>query len=92
MNFRFAELSVLLRMFPWPLRSPDLTPCDFILGWYFKDLVYVSPLSQFLVELKESTCAAVQIIGWTILRNIWNELNHRPDVCRVTKEALVELL
>jgi hypothetical protein len=33
-------------LFPWPHRSPDLTPCDFFLWAYIKDLVYVPPLPR----------------------------------------------
>ncbi|GBM20352.1 hypothetical protein AVEN_195900-1 [Araneus ventricosus] len=29
-------------LLPWPLRSPDLTPCDFFLWGHVKDKVYVS--------------------------------------------------
>jgi len=28
----------------WPLRSPDLTPCDFFFGGFVKDTVFVPPL------------------------------------------------
>jgi len=28
----------------WPLRSPDLTPCDFFFWEFVKDTVYVPPL------------------------------------------------
>jgi hypothetical protein len=35
-------------LFPWPPRSPDLTPCDFFLWGYIKDLVYVPPLPRTL--------------------------------------------
>jgi hypothetical protein len=31
-------------LFPWPPRSPDLTPCDFYLWGFVKDSVYVPPL------------------------------------------------
>ena len=38
----------------WPPRSPDLTPCDFFLWGYVKDIVYVPPLPQQLNGLKNA--------------------------------------
>ncbi|GBN98703.1 hypothetical protein AVEN_204542-1 [Araneus ventricosus] len=38
----------------WPLRSLDLTPCNFFLWGYVKDRVYVPPMPKTIEELKES--------------------------------------
>ena len=40
----------------WPPRSPDATPCDFFIGGYLKDQVYVPPLPASIPELKVVTC------------------------------------
>lgn len=37
---------------PWPARSPDLTPCDFFLWGYLKQIVYSEPI-QDLEHLKQ---------------------------------------
>lgn len=37
---------------PWPPRSPDLTPCDFFLWGYIKNLVYSEPVHD-IEHLKE---------------------------------------
>lgn len=55
-------------------------------------IVYVPPLPQSLVELKERISAAVQTIDRTVLQNAWNELDYRLDLCRVTKGAHIEHL
>ena len=81
-----------LDLFPRPPRSPDLTSCDFFLLGYVKELVDVPRLPQSLVELKERISAAVRTIDRTMLQNVWNELEYRLDVCRVTKGALIEHL
>lgn len=47
-------------------------------------IVYVPPLPQSLVELKERISAAVQTIDRTVLQNAWNELDYRLDLCRGT--------
>ncbi|PNF30068.1 hypothetical protein B7P43_G04744 [Cryptotermes secundus] len=79
-------------LFTWPLRSPDLTPCDFFLWGYIKDRVYVPPLPRTLVELRERIDAAVMTIDRMMLQNTWNELDYRLDVCRVTQGAHIEHL
>ncbi|PNF19786.1 hypothetical protein B7P43_G14663 [Cryptotermes secundus] len=75
-------------LFSWPPRSPDLTPCDFFLWGYVKDRVYIHPL----VELRENIDAAVMNIDRMMLQNVWNELDYRLDVCRVTQETHIEHL
>jgi hypothetical protein len=79
-------------LFPWPPRSPDLTPCDFVLWGYIKDLVYVPPLPRTLVKLRERIDAAVMTIDRMMLQNVWNELDYRLDVCRMTQGAHIEHL
>ncbi|GBL85749.1 hypothetical protein AVEN_193194-1 [Araneus ventricosus] len=79
-------------LFPWPPRSPDLTPCDFFLWGYVRDKVYVPPMSTTLQALQERITAAVTDIYGNILLNVWTELDYRWDVCRVTKGAHIEHL
>ncbi|PNF29687.1 hypothetical protein B7P43_G13065 [Cryptotermes secundus] len=69
-------------------KSPDLTPCDFFLWGYIKDRVYVPQL----VELKERIDATVMTTDRMKLQNVWNELDYRLDVCRVTQGAYIEHL
>ena len=66
----------------WSPRSPDATPCDFFLWGYVKDQVYVPPLPASILEFK----------GCYILQTVWNELDYRVDVCRITKGAHIEHL
>ena len=53
-------------------------PCDFFLWVYIKDQVYVPPLPG--------------TEGWYMLQTVWNELDYRVDVCRITKGAHIEHL
>jgi hypothetical protein len=76
----------------WPPRSPDVTPCDFFLWGYFKDLVYVPPLPASIPELKVRIRTAIETIITDMLRTVWNELDYRVDVCRITKDAHIEHL
>lgn len=78
--------------YAWPPRSPDLTPCDFYLWGFIKDRVYVPPLPTDLPELRIRIEAAVATIAEGTLNSVWEELNHRLDVCRVTNGGHIEHL
>ena len=73
-------------------RSPDATPCDFLLWGYVKDQVYVPPLPASIPELKVRIRTAIETITADILQTVWNELDYRVDVRRITKGAHIEHL
>ena len=72
--------------------SPDATPCDFFLWVYVKDQVYVPPLPASILELKVRIRTATETITTDMLETVWNELDYRVDVCRITKGAHIEHL
>ena len=76
----------------WPPRSPDLTTCDFFLWGYVKDNAYKLPLPQNVRELQDRIRAAVQTIDGNMLKRVWQELDYRIDICRVTRGAHIEHL
>jgi hypothetical protein len=76
----------------WPPRSPDLTPCDFFLWGYIKDVVYVPPLPNDIQELRQRIIAAVATINRDMLERVWTEMDYRIDVCRVTRDSHIECL
>ena len=80
---------VLLR---WSPRSPDLTPCDFFLWGYVKDLVYVPPLPRDMEDLQTRITEALATIDNAMLGRVWQEMDYRLDVCRVTRGAHIEHL
>jgi len=51
-----------LALHSWPPRSPDMTPCDFLLWEYVKERVYVPPLPADLDELTNRITAAVRSV------------------------------
>ena len=73
-------------LFAWPPHSPDATLCDFFLWGYVKDKVYVPPLPASIPELK------VRVRTADMLQTVWNELDYRVDVCRITNGAHLEHL
>ena len=74
----------------WPPRSPDATTSDFFLLGYVKDQVYVPPAS--IPELKVRIRTAIETITADKLQTVWNELDYRVDVCRITEGAHMEHL
>jgi hypothetical protein len=73
-------------------RSSDTTSCDFFLCGYVKDQVYVSPLPASIPELKVRIRTAIETIIADMLQTVWNELDYRVSVCRITKSAHIEHL
>jgi len=54
--------------------------------------VFVPPLPCDLGDLKERSIAAVKNIDALMLPRVWQELEYRIDVCRVTRGAHIERL
>ena len=75
-----------------PPRSSDATPCDFFLWGYVKDQVYVPAVAASIPELKVRIRTAIETITADMLQTVWNELDYRVDVCRITKGAHIEHL
>ena len=72
--------------------TPDANPCDLFLWGCVKDQVYVPPLPASIPELKVQIRTAIETITADMLQTVWNELNYRVDVCRITKGAHIEHL
>jgi hypothetical protein len=52
--------------------------------------VIVSPLSLDIDELKLRITAAVETIDRNMLQRVWDELDYRLDICRVTNGTHIE--
>jgi len=57
-----------------------------------KDKVFVPPQPVRIPDLKKRIAAAVETITPDLLSRVWQELDYRLDVCRVTKGAYIEHL
>jgi len=64
----------------------------FSLWWYFKDRIFVPQLPRVLADLQARIVAEVKNINAPMLTRVWQELEHRIDVCRVTRGAQIEHL
>ena len=54
--------------------------------------IYVPPLPASIPELKVRIRTAIKTITADMLQTVWNELDYRVDVCRITKGAHIEHL
>jgi hypothetical protein len=62
-------------LIPWSPRSPDLTPCDFLLSGCIIDKVYVPTLPRNSPEHHQTIVAAVDTIDVDMLQRVWQELD-----------------
>ena len=75
---------------PWPPRSSDVTPSDFVLWGYVKDTVFSTPVPD-MTNLKARITDAFAAITEDMLENTWRETDYRLDVLHATKGAHVEV-
>jgi hypothetical protein len=76
----------------WPPRSPDLTSYDFFLWGYVREKAFVPPLSLNTDELKLKIATVMEKIERNLSERVWNELDYRLDICRITNGARIEHL
>jgi hypothetical protein len=74
----------------WPPRSPDITPLDFFLWDYEKNIVYRVKIND-LQHLKAGIRDAVAMVTPNKLQATWNDVEYRLDICRATKGAHIEM-
>jgi hypothetical protein len=65
---------------------------DFHLWGCVKDKVFVSPVPVTLDDLKQRITTATAGVDENMLTRVWQELDYRVDICRVTKGANIEHL
>ncbi|GBO20745.1 hypothetical protein AVEN_84297-1 [Araneus ventricosus] len=76
---------------PCPSRSADITPLDFFLWGYVKNIIYQSPIRD-TDELKSRITAAIQTIDSAMLHRTWLEISYRLDVLRATNGTHIEIV
>ena len=66
--------------FPWPARSPDLSPLDFFLWGFLKGRIYrVQP--QTLTELKDSISEVLGTITPELCQQVIANMRRRLQLC-----------
>ncbi|PNF32015.1 hypothetical protein B7P43_G06576 [Cryptotermes secundus] len=74
----------------WPPRSPDITPLDFFLWGYVKDIVYKTQVRD-TDQLKTRLRDAITTVDVGMLSRTWQEIEYRLDILRATNGAHVQL-
>ena len=64
----------------------------FFLVGICKGTVFVPPVPANLHELRDRITAAVALIYHDMLTRVWNELDYRLDVCRISQGGHIEHL
>lgn len=73
----------------WLLRSPDISPLDFFKRSYVKDIVFRTKIRNINDPKQNITNASDKIDG-AMLQKTWQEIDHRLDILRETKDAHIE--
>ena len=74
----------------WPTRSPDITPQDFLLWGYVKDIMYRAKV-QDITDLKQRISNAIATIKEDMLQRTWQEIEYRLDVLLLTNGDHIEM-
>ena len=75
---------------PWPPRSPDLSPLDFFLCGYIKNIVYAEKIRN-IQHLQERITSAIENVTRDMIQKTWQEIEYRLDVSRATNGAHIEM-
>ena len=59
---------------------------------YLTGAVYVPPLPASITDLKVRIRTVIETVTADMLQTVWNELDYRVDVCRITTGAHIEHL
>ena len=80
-------------MLKWTPRSHDLPPMRFFSLGICEDLsLCPPPFPANENELKQRITIALEAVTQNMLHHVWDELDYRLDVCRVTGGALIKHL
>ena len=71
---------------PWPPRSPDITPLNFFLWGYVKDIVYQTKVRD-INDLQHRIIEAIDTVTVDMLARTWQEIEYRLDIVRATDGA-----
>ena len=91
LNERFPDASIGRGgPIPWPPRSPDLTPLDFFLWRYIKNIVYAEKIRN-IQHLQEKITSAIETVTRDMIQKTWQKIEFRLDISRATNGAHIEM-
>jgi len=74
----------------WPPRSPDISPLDFFLWGYFKNIVYAEKIRN-MQHLQERITSAIENVRRDMIQKTWQEIEFGLEVSRATNNAYIEM-
>ena len=74
----------------WLPRSPDITPLDFFLWGYVKDIVYRNKVRD-INDLQHRIVEATDAVTVDMLARTWQEIEYRLNIVHATDGAYVEV-
>ena len=90
LNTRFSQRLISHKSdFPWPARSPDLSPLDYFLWGFVKEKVFLSAPSNIAV-LKNKVQEVIASIDANTLQNVVANFVVRIDKCIASNGYHVE--
>jgi len=75
---------------PWPPRSPDLSPLDFFLCGYIKNIVYAEKIRN-IQHLQDRITSAIETVTRDMIQKTWQEIEFSLDISRATNDAHIEM-
>jgi hypothetical protein len=66
--------------------------CVFFLWGYVKEQVFVSPLPPDIDGFELKIAAVIETTDRDVLKGVWDELEYRLNICRVTNGTHIERL
>jgi len=72
---------------PWPPRSPVLSPLDFFLWGYIKNIVYAENIRN-IQHLQDRITSAIETETRDMIHKTWQEIEFHLDVLKCTKVSL----
>ena len=68
---------------PWPPRSPYLSPLDFFLWGYIKNILYAEKIRN-IQHMQDRITSAIETVTRDMIQKTWQEIEFRLDVSIVT--------
>jgi len=75
---------------PWPLRNRDLSPLNFSLWGYIKNIVYAEKIRN-IQHLQERITSVIETVTRDVIQKTWQEIKFRLEVSRATNGAHIEM-
>jgi hypothetical protein len=63
---------------------------DFSFWGFVKDNVYIPPIPVDLQKIRDRIVKTIALVNANFLDKLWNKLEYRMDVCRITRGSHID--